>query len=217
MPFFRSPRATEVRGTSHLAVVRVAPEGETDEALVLALRARAPGAAARLYDRYVDTVHGLIFRLLGPSAELEDLVQEVFVAVVFSIDRLRDPSLLRSWTLGIAVRSAKGYLRRKKRARWLTFLPTEQLPERAIGADESHRELVREVFALLDQLPAEERIALVIHRVEGMSLSESAVACGTSLATFKRRLARAESRFFAGAEKRPALAEWLERGGRHAD
>lgn len=197
-----------------MAVVRVASEHETDEALVEALRARSPGAAARLYDRYVDAVHGLIYRLLGPNSELDDMVQEVFLAAVFSIDRLRDPTMLRSWTLGITVRAAKNYLRREKRRRWLTFLPADELPEPAIEGDESHRELLKEVFALLDRIPAEERIALVVHRVEGMSLSESAAACGTSLATFKRRLARAESRFFSAAEKQPALAAWLQGGRR---
>jgi RNA polymerase sigma-70 factor (ECF subfamily) len=89
------------------------------------------------------------------------------------------------------------------------------LPEPAVTRDDDHAEVVREVMAILDKLPVDERIALVVHRVEGLSLSESAAACETSVSTFKRRLARGETKFFARAEKRPALATWLEGSSHH--
>jgi RNA polymerase sigma-70 factor, ECF subfamily len=68
------------------------------------------------------------------------------------------------------------------------------------------------VYAILKGMDAEERIALVLHRVEGLSLEDAAVACGMSLATFRRRLARGEAKFFSRAKSRPALGEWIAEG-----
>jgi len=118
--------------------------------------------------------------------------------------------------LGIGVRAVKTFFRRRWRKRWLTFLPTEELPEATMSPDHDNSEVLREVSSVLDRLPADERIALVLHRVEGLSLQESAVACSTSLATFKRRLARGEAKFFTIAERRSALSGWLE-GSTHHD
>ena len=50
--------------------------------------------------------------------------------------------------------------------------------------------------------------------IEGMTLPDAAEACKTSLATLKRRLARAEKRFLEAASKRPVLQNWVEKGTR---
>ena len=55
----------------------------------------------------------------------------------------------------------------------------------------------------------DERIAFSLRRLDGMELKEIAHACGCSLATIKRRLARAEKRFLSRAEKHQALQSWL--------
>jgi DNA-directed RNA polymerase specialized sigma24 family protein len=52
----------------------------------------------------------------------------------------------------------------------------------------------------------------VLRRIEGLSLHEAAQTSGMSLSTFKRRLARAESRFEARARLRPELVKWFDRG-----
>jgi RNA polymerase sigma-70 factor (ECF subfamily) len=199
-----------------MAVVHPLPFDEDDASLVEAVRRRQPGAAARLYDRHVDAVYGFLFRLLGPQPDLEDLLQDVFASALSGIDRLREPASLRQWLLAITVGRARTYIRSRRRKRWLSFLPFDEVPEQAVVHDESNAEIVREVCKLLDMLPAEERLALVVHRVQGLSLNESAEACGTSVSTFKRRLARGENKFFAGAGRRPALASWLEGSSRDA-
>jgi RNA polymerase sigma-70 factor (ECF subfamily) len=170
-----------------------------------------------LYDRHVDAVYRLVFRLMGPHSEVDDVVQEVFASALVSLPQLRDPAALRYWLLGIGVRAVKTFFRRRWRRRWLTFHPTEELPEASMSPDHDNSEALREVSAVLDRLPADERIALVLHRVEGLSLQESASACNTSLATFKRRLSRGEAKFFTIAERRSALTGWLEGSTYHDD
>jgi RNA polymerase sigma-70 factor (ECF subfamily) len=198
-----------------LRIVRSVPSPLDDASLVEALLGGDETAATRLYDRHVGSVHRFVFRLLGPVADLDDVVQEVFAYALSSIAKLREPAALQSWLMGIAVGKVKAYIRWRRRKRWLSFLPSDELPEPAVTRDDDHAEVVREVTAILEKLPVDERIALVVHRIEGLSLSESATACGTSVSTFKRRLTRGETKFFARAEKRPALATWLEGSSHH--
>jgi RNA polymerase sigma-70 factor (ECF subfamily) len=198
--------------TRRKAEVHPEPPSESDAELALALKRGEGGAAGRLYDRHAAGVHGMVYRLLGREAELDDIVQEVFIYALYSIDKLRDPAALKSWLLGIAVGKVRAHLRRGWRKRWLSFLPQHELPEPSVPLDDPHAELLMEVRAILDLLPAEERIALVVHRIEGLSIHEAAKTTGMSLSTFKRRFARGESRFIARAKQRPALAAWLSGG-----
>jgi RNA polymerase sigma-70 factor (ECF subfamily) len=66
----------------------------------------------------------------------------------------------------------------------------------------------------LGQLPVDERMAFALRYIEGMTLPDAVEACETSLATLKRRLARAEKQFLEAAGKRPVLTHWLEEGTR---
>jgi RNA polymerase sigma-70 factor (ECF subfamily) len=192
--------------------VRSEPTLETDAELVHALKHGDVEAAGRLYDRHVAGVHGLVHRLLGPKTELDDIVQEVFIYALSSIDKLRDPAALKSWLLGIAAGKVRVHVRRSWRRRWLTFLPQEELAELPAAEPDPHAELLHEVYGVLDQLPPDERLAVLMRRVEGLAIHEAAAACGMSLSTYKRRLARGEARFFARAGQRPALARWLSGG-----
>jgi RNA polymerase sigma-70 factor, ECF subfamily len=190
-------------------LAEVHPAAETDAELVQALRQGDAAAAGRLYDRHSSGVHGMVYRLLGPEGELDDIVQEVFIYALHSIDKLREPAALKSWLFGIAVGKVRSHLRRRFRFRWLSFLPHDELPEPELPQDDAAAELARVVTSILDQLPADERIALVVHRLEGLSLNDAAQVCSMSLSTFKRRLAKGEARFMVRAQKHPGLAGWL--------
>jgi RNA polymerase sigma-70 factor (ECF subfamily) len=183
--------------------------GSTDAELVGALRVGHPNAAGMIYRRHSQAVQRLTRRLLGSDAEAADVVQEVFERAFSAIHTLRHEGALKSWILGIAAGECRSQIRRRTGKRLLAFLPPSDIPELPIIQDLAHREPLRQVVDILDRLPACERSALVLHRIEGFTLVEAAGACGMSLTTFKRRLARAESRFFARAARAPALAEWL--------
>src|SRR4051812_18483374 len=183
---------------------------ETDAEQALALQRGDPGAPGRIYDRHAQAVHRVVYRLLGPGGELDDIVQEVFIYAFSSIDKLREPAALRSWLLGIAAGKVRAYLRRRSRRRWLSFLPNEELAELPASGGEPDVGLLQEVYAVLGRLPPDERLALVVHHVEGLPVHEAAVLCGMSISTFKRRCARGESLFMARARHVPALAGWLK-------
>lgn len=193
---------------------QVHPESaaQTDAELVEALKGGEGGAAGRLYDRHAGSVLGLVYRLLGREADSEDVVQEVFIYAFSSIDKLREPAALKGWLLGVAAGKVRAHLRRRRRQRWLHLLPPEELPELPVEASDPHTDLLREVYGVLEQLPPDDRIAIVMRRIEGLSIDDAARTCGMSISTFKRRLTRGEARFLARAKKRPVLANWLAGG-----
>lgn len=166
-------------------------------------------AGAAFYDRHVQSIHALVFRLMGPDGEIDDVVHDVFVRALESLPRLRDPAALRSWLFGIAVRTVGIRFQKRTRQRWLRFMAPEEVPEVAVLPSTELGEALRDVYAILRGMDADERIALVLRRVEGLSLEDAATATGTSLATYRRRLARGEAKFLARASSRPALDVWL--------
>jgi RNA polymerase sigma-70 factor (ECF subfamily) len=183
-------------------------EGD-DVALVQGVLAGRADAASALYDRHAEGVQRLVFRLMGPDTELEDVVHDVFLRALESLPRLRDPSALRPWLFGITIRVVRIRIQKRMRQRWLKVMPPEKVPEMSTTPDMGLGEALNDVYGILKQLPVDERIALVLHRVEGLPLEQAAATCETSLATFRRRLARAEGKFFMRAEKKPTLVPWL--------
>jgi len=189
-----------------------------DAALLDGLRSGHPGAPAAFYDRYADYVHAMLMRILGCDPEIGDLLQEVFLQALKSVGSVRDANRLKPWVGSVAVHVARGAIRKRSRRRWLQFRQPESLPVReAPVADEETREVLQLTFEVLERMPADERIAFSLRFVEQMELAEVADICGVSLATAKRRIAKAERRFVALAETRPPLRGWLDQSSRWRD
>jgi len=187
----------------------------SDAALVEALWAGAPGAVEAFYDRYGAFVLRVLCRVLGADRELMDVHHDVFVRALGSIRELKNPSSLKSWLTSVTVFTARSAIQRRTRGRWLSIVPREDLPElEAATASGEVTEALRATYAILDTLEANERIAFALRFIDGMELTEVAAACGVSLATIKRRLARAEDRFVALARSHPVLEDWLQGGAR---
>jgi RNA polymerase sigma-70 factor (ECF subfamily) len=194
------------------------PFAGDDEALVRGLRRRDPAAVAEFCERYSDHVMRVLARVLGADTELSDLHHDVFVRALGALPKIREPDRLKGWVSIIAVNVARNALKRRYRQRWLRFGRSEELPEaHAIEASDEQNEALRRTYATLDQLPREERIAFSLRIIDGMKLTEVAQACEVSLATIKRRLARAEARFLTLARTDDVLADWIEGGRRWAN
>jgi RNA polymerase sigma-70 factor (ECF subfamily) len=210
---------TELRlvGAEH---PRAAPERQRpvldDYALVSGIRRGDPAAATAFFEQYRALVQRTLVRILGFDSELADAVQETFIRALASSRLLRDPQALPSWMIRIAVFTATDLLRHRRRRRWLELFAA---PHEASGATQDElcegepdmevRQALQAAHTVLGSLPANERVAFSLRRMGGMELKEVASACGCSLATIKRRLARAEARFLVRAQKHPALAHWL--------
>jgi RNA polymerase sigma-70 factor (ECF subfamily) len=160
-------------------------------------------------------VYRTLATVLGADDDLPDLLQEVFMRALDGIKQLRDAERVRGWLTSIAIFVARAHVRLRSRRRWLrVFSPERTHPSTLEQPSLDVRRALREVYAVLDEMPVGERLAFVLRFVDGMTLTDAAEACATSLATFKRRLARGQRLFLAAARQRPLLELWLEKGAR---
>lgn len=165
---------------------------DDDEVLVgRILRGGDAQAFRDLYGRHSRYVAGVVFRLMGDDADLEDIVQDTFVRASERLDTLRDPAQVRPWLVTIAVRLAQSRMTRRRRRQWLRQQITRAAPTMS---DPRDRAPADELYSALDQVPDKLRIPWILSRVEGQRLEDVAAACKVSLATVKRRIADAQAR-----------------------
>jgi RNA polymerase sigma-70 factor (ECF subfamily) len=186
-----------------------------DRALVEALRRDEPWARAALVEKYEPHIERVVAGALGLDPDLADIIQDVFVRVLEGIHQLKDPAALRGWIGTLAVFTARGHIRRRRRWRWIRFLAPEEVPEvPAAPHDAEATATMRAMYRVLDALPADERMVFTLRFLSELELTEVAAACGVSLATIKRRLTRAEARFQEEARREPLLGDRLLARGR---
>jgi RNA polymerase sigma-70 factor (ECF subfamily) len=162
-----------------------------DADLVQALRAGDPEAPAALWARYSPSVGRVLAKALGPTIEIEDLTQEVFLRVFGRLPSLRDPSALRALVLGVAMNVLKWELRSRWIGRRVRLSGTGELPDVAsTPADAEARHALQRCYRILDSLPTKERMAFVLRCMEGMTIDEAAEALGVSISTAKRWVSR---------------------------
>jgi RNA polymerase sigma-70 factor, ECF subfamily len=171
--------------------------GPSDAALVLAARAGEAWAREALFRRHARLALGLAYRILPYDVEVDDLVQDSFLYAFERLDGLTNPQAFQSWLSSIVVRTAGKRLRRRRLQirlglRSHQHIDVDQVISRAAPPDVAAE--LRAVYTLLEQLPAEERVALVLRRVERLEVPEIAEQMGLSVSTVKRRLRAAEER-----------------------
>jgi RNA polymerase sigma-70 factor, ECF subfamily len=153
------------------------------EGLGATIRAVAAGdddAFARLYSDYVGMVHAIVLGRV-PHRDVDDLVQEVFLAAYTRIRELRKPSAFGGWLAAIARNRATDYLRHAHEQR--------QLPDELPGGDP----IEADTFAVLEvirTLPEAYRDTLLMRLVEGMSGNEIAERSGLTPASVRVNLHR---------------------------
>jgi RNA polymerase sigma-70 factor (ECF subfamily) len=174
--------------------------------LVHALRRGAPGAPGELFDRYGVAIHRVLLRIVGDDAESSDLLHDTFLRALDHIGELRNPRALKSWLNKMAVFTAQEWIRARKRMG--PPRAPDSVPERpSVSPTPESREAVRAFYSLMDRFPENERAAFILRFVEEMELTEVAEACSVSLSTARRRIRRAEQRFFKLLPQFPALEE----------
>lgn len=154
----------------------------------------APLSDAALFKRYAPYVARIGMRLLGRESDVDDLIQEVFLAAFRQREQLRDPHATKNWLATIAVRTARRQLRRRRMRQFVgldTGGPALELPDQTISPEK--RALLARVYEILDGMGVERRLAWTLRFVEGEKLEQVAERCGCSLATAKRRIAAAQA------------------------
>lgn len=141
---------------------------------------------------YRQRVTGLVYRLLGWSDDVEDVVQDVFVAVLNNLAKFRGEAQLGTWIYRIAVNVCRRH-RRRRLLRLRFWRPAGDASEAAELAPEleRRRETSARVRAAVVGLPAGYREVVVLRYLEELPVLDIAVILGLSRNAVEVRLSRA--------------------------
>jgi len=152
---------------------------------------------------YRKRILGTIARLIGRPEDVEDVGQEVFIRLYYSLDQLRTPEVFEPWLYRLTVNAAYDYMRRQKRRKEsrMSDLSEQQvmMADASAGGKENQEEIrrtgIREfVHSLLDGISEEDRALLILKEVEGLSLKEMEQIYKVNENALKVRLFRARQR-----------------------
>ena len=184
----------------------------TDEAaLVRRVQAKDELAFREIVDRYQAKVFSIIYGILRNRNDAEDIAQQVFAKIYFSIKNFDFRSSLLTWIYKITVNECYDYLR-KKRVRKLvyesdfssddTLRMENSEPATDQGAPVDHRLAQHDlILKLLAKLSEEDRSLILLKEVEGHSVEELSVMTGMNENTIKVKLFRARQKLLKAAQR----------------
>jgi len=141
-------------------------------------------AFGRLYERFGPMVHGVLLARV-PFAEVDDLVQDVFLSAFLRLSTLRAPAAFGPWLAAIARNRAVDYHRRP---------PVEPIGDDVPAPDERSQTEALAVLAVIQSMPTAYRETLVLRLVEGMTGQEIADRTGLTPASVRVNLHRGMKR-----------------------
>jgi RNA polymerase sigma-70 factor (ECF subfamily) len=190
---------------------RVDYENSQEGALVRRAQAGDEAAFREIVERYQSKVFSIIHGIIRQRNDIEDIAQQVFSKVYFSIRNFDFRSSLITWIYKITVNECFDYLRKKK-VRKLVYESdlsedearrvenTEPAVDRQVPVDQN---LARRdyVVKLLTRVSEEERTLLMLKEVEGRSVEELAAMTGMNENTIKVKLFRARQKLVKAAQR----------------
>jgi RNA polymerase sigma-70 factor, ECF subfamily len=199
------PADATTRGGYSPAVIDGCRRGER-AALEEVFRGEAP---------YLERV---LYRVLGPSADLEDMLQGTLERAIHAFPHYRGEASVRSWLTRIAVRTALHHLRSPAHAKRVSLALIEGgLSAGSSPSDEAEaRARLRVLYEHMGKLDPKQRTAFVLFQVEQRSMEEVAALMDSGLSATKSRVMWARRKLLAKLSKDPraqGLAELLRRPG----
>jgi len=176
-------------------------ERTVDKALVSRVQQGDKAAFDLLVRKYQHKVAKLISRFVYDRAEVDDVVQEVFIKAYRAIANFRGDSAFYTWLYRIAINTAKNYLVSMGRRPRGADIETEQAeglesggelreiatPERSLLADE----IVATITKTIEGLPPDLQEAITLREIEGLSYEEIAKVMDCPIGTVRSRIFRA--------------------------
>ena len=148
----------------------------------------------QIYEMYSHKLFSFVFKILKNEAEVDDIVQEVFVKIWESRDKLKDYKLLNAYIFTIAYNNSIDLIRKRisnnkylellKYSASINFTPT-------IISQIEFNELSSKVEKLIAQIPDRQKQVYLLHREEGMTYPQIAEQMGISQNTVENHMAKA--------------------------
>lgn len=171
---------TSQPGTERGTTESIAPDNTVEAVLVRAVLAGDRDGFGQLYSLYAPLVHGIVLARV-PRAEVDDLVQDIFLHAYRKLNTLRDGSAFGPWIAMIARNRTVDFHRRSKE--------TVEINDELRGSD-THDSRAAEILELIRNLPEAYRETLVLRLVEGMTGPEIAARTGLTAASVRVNLHR---------------------------
>jgi len=162
----------------------------------------------------IPALQRLIARLIGPSGDLDELLELTLIAAMDAFPRYRGEASPQRWLTRIAVNIVYQEFRRPERRRRvaLELVPSDALIDQGPLPDRTFegRSRVRRLYQLLDKIPPKKRIPFVLHVFEGRPIDEVAAIVGASVVATKSRIFWARRGLLARARRDPSLRELFD-------
>jgi len=179
-----------------------------DATLARAASSGDPRATSVLWDRFSPLVRRMLRRTLGPTAEVEGLLQTVFLRALAQLGGLPESAQLKPFVVAVTVRVLSAELKRHRVRRLLRLQSPWHSPDFGGHDDSATRTALASLYRILDELDADARLAFTLRHFEGLQITELASAMDASLPSAKRRLARANARVDAALKRDAAFSAY---------
>jgi RNA polymerase sigma-70 factor (ECF subfamily) len=176
-------------------------EADWETTLVRGSQQGDPEAFRLLMERYQGKVFSIAYALVRRRQDVEDIAQQVFTKVYFSISQFDFRSALLTWIYKITVNECYDYLRKQRSNRAICVSEMTEDEQRQFSNHPSEdvlpdrqAELAQATALLLRKVPEEERLLLLLREVEGYSIHDLSRMFGWNENTVKVKLFRARQR-----------------------
>ena len=185
------------------------PAAPASDAELLAACIAGDASAQRvLFRREYPRVHATVYRLLGNLRDVDDLVQDTFIAAFRALATYRGDAKLSTWIDRIAVRVVFHHIRARRPS--VSLESVREPGTTGAAEDQAHaREGLRRLYAVLATMSPDARAAFALYAIDGRSIAEVAAVTGTSMVAAKVRIWRARRTVTQHAETDPVLSEFL--------
>jgi RNA polymerase sigma-70 factor (ECF subfamily) len=192
---------------------------DTDEMVARCQRGEA-AAFRQLFLRHRTEVARLVFRMVGPRSDLEDIIQEVFLQVHRSLKDFRGQSKFTTWLHRVTVNVVLMHRRAARSRPQLVYpQPDESQPDTRLAPDEdvARLERMRAFRRVIEKLAEKKRTVFVLHELEGLSPAEISKIVGAPVLTVRTRLFYARRELSEMLQEEPTLASFAQAFARGAD
>jgi len=152
-----------------------------------------PAAERELYERHVDRVYRMVYRMAGDAELAREFTQDTFVRAFERLATFRGEAAFSTWLGSIAISVTLTGLRQRKR-RWDREADLAQAEPMAVRREMLEPDLRRRLYQAIDALPDGYRTVLVLHELEGYTHEEIGALLGIDPGTSKAQLFRARAK-----------------------
>ena len=156
-----------------------------------------------LMDLYQNMVYNTALGIVQNEEDADDITQEVFEQVYISIGSFKGESKLSTWLYKITISKSLDHIKKKKRKKRFGVVQSlfggldvekySPVEFNHPGVQLEQKERAGELFAALNQLPDKQKIAFILHKVEGQSYQEVAEIMNKSLYAVEALMSRAKA------------------------